>query len=59
MVFCDQRAKGFVLLTLTPDAARADMMAVSTVMARPYELRTLTSYALAAGPDATGALIGT
>ena len=35
------------------------MMAVSTVMARPYELRTLTSYALAAGPDATGALIGT
>jgi alkaline phosphatase D len=59
VVFCDQRAKGFVLLTLTPDAARADMMAVSTVMARPYELRTLTSYALAAGPDATGALIGT
>ncbi|MGV9006779.1 MAG: alkaline phosphatase D family protein [Brevundimonas sp.] len=57
VVFCDQTAKGFVLLTLTPDSARADLMAVSTILAKPYQLRTVTAYALAAGPDATGTRI--
>lgn len=49
VVFCDQTAKGFVLLTLTPAAARAELMAVSTIRTRPYDLRTLKAYTVDAG----------
>lgn len=35
--FCDQRAKGYILLTLTPDKAAADYVAMSTIHAPDYE----------------------
>ncbi len=37
VVFCDQDHKGYTLLTLTPDAAVAEHVAVSTVMAKPFD----------------------
>ena len=36
VVFCDQASKGFVLLTLTPERATAELWAVSTITAKPY-----------------------
>ncbi|QYF85963.1 alkaline phosphatase [Brevundimonas sp. PAMC22021] len=36
VVFCDQASKGFVLLTLMPDRATAELWAVSTITAKPY-----------------------
>jgi len=39
--FCDQSAKGFILLTLTEDRAEASLMQVSTIYAKPFEVTTL------------------
>ena len=39
--FCDQSAKGFILLTLTEDRAEAALMQVSTIFAKPFEVTTL------------------
>lgn len=44
VVFCDQTAKGYILLTLTPERAEAKLQAVSTILAKPYDLRTLSSW---------------
>ncbi|WP_231638970.1 alkaline phosphatase D family protein [Sphingomonas profundi] len=44
VVFCDQRAKGYILLTLTPERARADYVAVSTILAKPYEARRIAAF---------------
>jgi len=44
VVFCDQNAKGFVLLTLTPEAVTADLRAVSTLFAKPYETTTVKRF---------------
>ncbi|MGQ2991945.1 MAG: alkaline phosphatase D family protein [Brevundimonas sp.] len=41
VVFCDQSSKGYVLLTLTPNAARAELVAVSTLLAKPYETKVV------------------
>ena len=41
VLFCDQRSKGFTLLTLTPEAAKAEMIAVSTITAKPFDVRTV------------------
>lgn len=41
VLFCDQRSKGFTLLTLTPDAAKAELIAVSTITAKPFDVRTV------------------
>lgn len=49
VAFCDQRAKGFILLTLTHAAAKAEYMAVSTILARPYALQTLATFQANAG----------
>jgi alkaline phosphatase D len=46
--FCDQLAKGFILLTLTPDRAAADYRAVSTIMAKPFEVKTIARFEVAA-----------
>ncbi len=40
----DQAAKGFLLLTLTPELARGDWIAVSTVLAKPFETRVLARF---------------
>jgi alkaline phosphatase D len=47
--FNDQNRKGFILLTLTHQQARGDYVAVSTIMAKPYETKVIARYATAAG----------
>ena len=42
--FCDHGAKGFVLLTLTREAAVGELMAVSTIQAKPYGVRALKRF---------------
>ncbi|WP_292963771.1 alkaline phosphatase D family protein, partial [Novosphingobium sp. UBA1939] len=49
VVFCDQRAKGYVLLTLTPAQAVADYLAVSTVLEPRYTESRLARFTVAAG----------
>ncbi|CAN5681750.1 alkaline phosphatase [soil metagenome] len=44
VVFSDQSAKGFILLTLTPTEARADLMAVSNITEPTFETRVAKSY---------------
>ncbi len=53
VLLCDQRAKGFIVLTLTPERATADYRTVSTIFAKPYDTRTLARFEVSA---ATGAL---
>jgi alkaline phosphatase D len=52
VIFSDQTAKGYVLLTLTPKQATADLIAVSTILEKPYTTRLIGRYAVAA--TATG-----
>ncbi|WP_338445454.1 alkaline phosphatase D family protein [Pelagerythrobacter marensis] len=49
VVFCDQDSKGYALVTLTPEQARAEHVAVSTIFARPFERRVTASFR--ASPD--------
>jgi alkaline phosphatase D len=49
VAFCDQDNKGYTLLTLTPDRASAEFVAVSTVLAKPFERRVVATYATGAG----------
>lgn len=51
VVFCDQTAKGYVLLTLTPDRVVAELRAVSTIFAKPYDATVLKTFVVARGPD--------
>lgn len=44
VVFCDQAAKGFVLLTLTRETATARMMAVSTIHTREFTTAPLKTF---------------
>ena len=44
VVFCDQTAKGYVLLTLTPERVEAKLQTVSTILARPYVAGTLSTW---------------
>lgn len=52
VVFCDQKAKGFLLLTLTPTEAQADLMAVSSITEPTYETRVVKTYHVT--PEAGG-----
>jgi alkaline phosphatase D len=47
VLFNDQGAKGFVLLTLTRDTARADLVAVSTVISQTFETKVMGSWSVA------------
>ena len=49
VLFCDQHAKGYVLLTLTPATARAELRAVSTVMKPEWAARTVATFEVKAG----------
>ena len=51
VVFCDQTAKGYILLTLTPERVEAKLQTVSTIMAKPYEARTLSTWAVTRDAD--------
>ena len=52
--YCDQDGKGFTLLTLTPDAAVADFITVSTVLAKPFTHTTSASFGVQAARLETG-----
>ena len=49
VLFCDQRSKGYVLLTLTHDRARAEFRAVSTIMEQSFTERTVATFEVRAG----------
>jgi alkaline phosphatase D len=51
VVFCDQTAKGYILLTLTPERVEAKLQTVSTILAKPYEARTLSTWIVTRGAD--------
>ena len=57
VVFCDQSAKGFILLTLTPDQAKAELRTVSTLFAKPWEPGVLKTFTVARTPDGLGPLV--
>ncbi|MDB5425976.1 MAG: phosphodiesterase/alkaline phosphatase, partial [Phenylobacterium sp.] len=52
VVFNDQMSQGFILLTLTREEARGDMVAVSTIVAKDFKTRTVKSFATR--PDGKG-----
>jgi alkaline phosphatase D len=45
VAFCDQKGKGYLLLTLTPTEATADFRTVSTVTAKPFGTASAARYA--------------
>jgi alkaline phosphatase D len=47
----DQGAKGFVRLTLTRKQAKAEMIAVSSIVERDFKTRTLKTFAVRPGPN--------
>ena len=49
VAFCDQRAKGYILLTLTPEKAVGDYIAVSTIYAPKADTRSLKRFTVAKG----------
>lgn len=57
VVLCDQSAKGYILLTLTPEQARAELRTVSTIMAKPYRAGTLKTFTVAKTATGLGPLV--
>jgi alkaline phosphatase D len=51
VVFCDQTAKGYILLTLTPERAEAKLQSVSTILAKPYDARTVSTWVVTRDTD--------
>jgi alkaline phosphatase D len=56
VLFSDQTAKGFVLLTLTRDAVVGEMVAVSTISKTAFETRVLKRYRATPGPHGVSGL---
>ena len=52
VVFSDQGAKGFVLLTLSHGEARSDLMAVSSITSKTFTTRAMKSFRVT--PEGTG-----
>jgi alkaline phosphatase D len=52
VVFCDQGTRGFVLLTLTREAVKAEMMGVSTITSKAFTTKPVKTYRVTA--DGTG-----
>jgi len=57
VVLCDQTAKGYVLLTLTPDQAKAELRTVSTIVAKPYRADVLKTFTVAKTATGLGPLV--
>lgn len=57
VVFCDQSAKGYVLLTLTPTQAKAELRTVSTLFAKSYQAAVLKTFTVARTTDGLGPLV--
>lgn len=47
--FCDQDAKGYTILTLTPAATRVEHIAVSTIFEKPFTRRVVARHEVRAG----------
>jgi alkaline phosphatase D len=56
VLFSDQGANGFGLVTLTREAAVTELVAVSTVAERSYRTRVIKRYRTTPGPDGIGPL---
>lgn len=56
VVFTDQAAKGFVLLTLTREKAMAEFMAVSTILSKDYTASAMKTFTVT--PAAGGGVSG-
>lgn len=57
VVFSDHDSKGYLLLTLTRDDAKAELMAVSTIHAQVYETRPVKTFRLKPESSGVSALI--
>jgi len=57
VIFCDQSAKGYVLLTLTADQAKAELRTVSTLFTKPYEAGVLKTFTVARDADGLGPIV--
>ena len=51
--FCDQTSKGYVLLNVTRDQVVGELWAVSTIMAKPYELKKVKTFTVSPQGDLT------
>ncbi len=49
VAFCDQDAKGYTVVTLTPDSATAEHIALSTVLAKPFTRQIAAGHRIMAG----------
>nr|WP_308237908.1 alkaline phosphatase D family protein [Phenylobacterium sp. J426] len=58
VVYNNQVAKGFVLLTLTRDAAKADLVGVSTITSRDFKAAPVKSFRVSPDGDGLSALSG-
>jgi alkaline phosphatase D len=56
VLFNNQMAKGFVLLTLTHSAATAELVAVSSIKDRAFTTRALATYRVTPGPSGVSGL---
>lgn len=56
VVYSDQAAKGFVLLTLGRTEGKAEMMAVSTIMEPAFTTRVLKTFTFSPGADGVSGL---
>lgn len=44
--FCDQTSKGYVMLNVTRDRVVGELCAVSTIAAKPYDLKRMKAFAV-------------
>ncbi|HEX2560385.1 alkaline phosphatase D family protein [Phenylobacterium sp.] len=56
VLFTDQTAKGYTLLTLTREAAVAEFVAVSTIHDRAFDTRVVKRYRATPGPEGVSGL---
>ncbi|UYY58178.1 alkaline phosphatase D family protein [Sphingomonas sp. S2-65] len=49
VAFCDQDGKGYTLMTLTPAAATAEFITVSTILSKPFGRKVVATYRTAPG----------
>ena len=57
VAFCDQDSKGYILMTLTPDAVTTQHVAVSTVLSRTFDRRVVATHRVASGARAPVATV--
>lgn len=56
VVFADQASKGFLLLTLTHEEAKAELMAVSTILSKGFETKPVKTFRVKPEPKGVSAL---